>query len=52
MEVTLENRFGVWVGLGIAFLVVLVIAGLFWGTYNLLATKSQAIDAPFDRGQM
>lgn len=40
----MKNRLGWLIGLGALVLVILIIAGSFFGTYNSLVTKSQAID--------
>ena len=39
------KKFGPWLWIGGVVLVILIIVGMFWGTYNSLVTKSQAIDA-------
>jgi LemA protein len=41
----LKNRLGCIFAAGILIIIVLAIAGVFWGTYNSLVTKSQGIDA-------
>jgi len=39
-----KSRFVPWIVLGAVVLVILIIVGVFWGTYNSLVTKSTAID--------
>jgi LemA protein len=41
----LASRYKLLLGIGIVVLVVLVIGGAFWGMYNSLITKSQAVEA-------
>lgn len=40
----MKNRFGPWLVVATIVLVLLIIIGMFWGTYNSLVTKSQAIE--------
>jgi len=39
------KKLGLLLGIGIPVLLILIVVGLFWGTYNSLVTKSQAIEA-------
>jgi LemA protein len=41
----LKGRIGCFVVIGVVVLMVVILGGSFWGTYNSLVTKSQAIDA-------
>jgi LemA protein len=41
----LKGRSGFLIGIGIVVVVVLIVFGIFWGMYNSLVTKSQAVDA-------
>lgn len=41
----MKGRYGLFIGIGIVVLVILIVGGFFWGTYNSLVTKSQAVDA-------
>ena len=41
----MKNRFGPLLAIGAVGLVIIIIVGMFFGTYNSLVTKSQAIDA-------
>ena len=41
----MKGRFGFLIGVGIVVVVVLIVVGVFWGIYNTLVTKSQAVDA-------
>lgn len=41
----MKNRLGCFLGIAAVVLVFLVLAGILWGNYNSLVTKSQAIDA-------
>lgn len=47
----MRNRFGPWLVVGGIVLLILIIVGMFWGTYNSLVTKSQAIDAQWAQVQ-
>jgi len=40
-----KGKLGLLLGISLVLLVILIIVGLVWGTYNSLVTKSQAIDA-------
>ncbi len=41
----MKGRIGCFVAIGIVVLLVVIVGASFWGTYNSLVTKSQAIDA-------
>ena len=41
----MKGRIGCFVAIGIVVLLVIIIGASFWGTYNSLVTKNQAIDA-------
>jgi LemA protein len=41
----LKGRAGLFIGISAILLVVLIVVGFFWSTYNSLVTKSQAVDA-------
>ncbi len=41
----MKGRIGCLIGIGIVILLILVIGGAVWGSYNSLVTKSQAIEA-------
>ncbi len=41
----MKGRLGCLLGLAILIVIVLIVGGIIWGTYNSLVTKSQAIDA-------
>ena len=41
----MKGKFGFLIGVGIVVAVILVVAGIFFGMYNSLVTKSQAVDA-------
>ena len=41
----MKNRLWLFAGFGVVVVIVLAIVGFFWGTYNSLVTKSQAIDS-------
>jgi LemA protein len=39
-----KGRLGCILGIGLVIVLILIIGGVFWGNYNSLVTKSQAID--------
>jgi len=41
----LKGRTGFFITIGLIVVIVIIFGGIFWGTYNSLITKSQAIDA-------
>ncbi|MDO8472673.1 MAG: LemA family protein [Dehalococcoidia bacterium] len=41
----MKARYGCFIAIGAVVLVILIIGGVLWGSYNSLVTKSQAIDA-------
>jgi LemA protein len=41
----LKGRIGCFVAIGVVVLLVIIVGASFWGTYNSLVTKNQAIDA-------
>jgi LemA protein len=41
----LKGRVGCFVAIGVVVLLVIIVGASFWGTYNSLVTKNQAIDA-------
>ncbi len=41
----MKSRLGCFLGVGAVALIILIMAGIFWVSYNSLVTKSQAIDA-------
>ena len=41
----MKGRRGCFLTVGLTIVIVLIVGGVFWGTYNSLVTKSQAIDA-------
>ena len=41
----MKKYFGLFIGLGIVALLLVIVGATLWGTYNSLVTKSQAIDA-------
>jgi LemA protein len=41
----LKSRLGCLLGIGAVIVIILIVGGIFWGNYNSLVTKSQAIDA-------
>ena len=41
----MKGRTGLFVVFGVIVLIILIVVGFFWGTYNSLVTKSQAVDA-------
>lgn len=41
----MKAKYGCFIGIGVVVLIVLIIGGVLWGSYNSLVTKSQAIDA-------
>jgi LemA protein len=45
----LKGRTGLFIGIGIVVLVILIVGGFFWGTYNSLVTKSQAVEAQWSQ---
>ena len=44
-EVKLNAKTGCLVGIGLLLLVILILGGTLWGTYNSLVEKSQSVDA-------
>ncbi len=45
----MKRRLGLFVGIGIVLLVILLLGSFFWSTYNSLVTKSQAVDAQWSQ---
>ena len=41
----MKGRTGCFLAIGLIIIVILIIGGVFWGTYNSLVTRSQSIDA-------
>lgn len=41
----MKAKYGCFIGIGVVVLIVLIVGGVLWGSYNSLVTKSQAIDA-------
>lgn len=41
----MKGRYGFLIGVGVVVLIILIVGGILWGTYNSLVTKSQAVDA-------
>ncbi len=41
----MKGRIGCFVAIGVVVLLVIIVGASFWGTYNSLVTKNQAIDA-------
>lgn len=40
----MKAKYGCFIGIGVVVLLVLIVGGILWGSYNSLVTKSQAID--------